>query len=208
MEVVVRAAPRLDVRARTRRRRPLRVPPRIRPSASRNSSLRAVQPLELGLVDAQRPQPRRPAPSSSARTAYASLISRGVSPRTSAPRFGRSSTRPLAWSLRSASRIGVRLTPNSSASASCRSRVPGGRSPLEDTRLQLMASLSTSARRSSIAWAITVDSGRAADGGRGGMTARDRIRLDTFDDKLDTSLESGFSPSPESPFPFTEGRLR
>ena len=67
-------------------------------------------------------------PSSSARTSYASRISRAEGPRTTAPRLGCTSTRPVACSWRSASRTGVRLTSNSSASASCRRRVPTGTS--------------------------------------------------------------------------------
>src|SRR5207344_2966963 len=49
--------------------------------------------------------------------------------RTSTPRLGRKTTSPSASSRRSASRIGVRLTPYCSASCSWRSIVPGGSSP-------------------------------------------------------------------------------
>ena len=57
-------------------------------------------------------------------------MSRGVGPRTSAPRLGTTSTMPLAWSTRSASRIGVRLTLNSAAIVSCRSHEFTGMAPL------------------------------------------------------------------------------
>ncbi len=46
--------------------------------------------------------------------------------RTTVPRLGVITTSRSACSLRSASRIGVRLTLNRSHSSSCRSRAPGG----------------------------------------------------------------------------------
>jgi hypothetical protein len=44
-------------------------------------------------------------------------------------RFAWASTRPSLWSIRSASRSGVRLTPRSSASATCDITAPGASSP-------------------------------------------------------------------------------
>ena len=58
-----------------------------------------------------------------------------------APRFGIRSTRFVAWSLRSASRTGVRLTPNLVHSSSCWRWVPGGYWPVEDRRLDTESDL-------------------------------------------------------------------
>ena len=48
---------------------------------------------------------------------------------TNAPRFGSTTTSPSACSLLSASRTGMRLTPNSAARSSCRSAAPGDQRP-------------------------------------------------------------------------------
>ena len=48
---------------------------------------------------------------------------------TNAPRLGSTTTSPSACSLLSASRTGMRLTPNSAASSSWRSAAPGGQRP-------------------------------------------------------------------------------
>ena len=48
---------------------------------------------------------------------------------TKAPRFASTTSNPSAWSRVSASRTGIRLTPNSAARSSCRSAVPGGHRP-------------------------------------------------------------------------------
>ena len=69
------------------------------------------------------------APSSAARATIDWRSSSREGARTSTPRLGRKTTSPSASSRRSASRIGVRLTPYCSASCSWRSMVPGGSSP-------------------------------------------------------------------------------
>ena len=56
-------------------------------------------------------------PSSSARTSWAARTSHGEGTWTTAPRFGTTVMRPPDCSWRSASRTGVRLTPNSDARA-------------------------------------------------------------------------------------------
>ena len=68
-------------------------------------------------------------PSSSARTSWAARTSHGEGTWTTAPRFGTTVMRPPDCSWRSASRTGVRLTPNSDASAAWRSCAPIGISP-------------------------------------------------------------------------------
>src|SRR5690242_1743674 len=74
-------------------------------------------------------------------------MSRTVGPRTIAPWLGRSSTVPVACSLRSASRTGVRLTEYSAARRSCRRRAPTGISPLMIRAWMLAASSSTTPPR-------------------------------------------------------------
>ena len=64
-------------------------------------------------------------------------------PRTTAPRRGSIATTPADWSFRSASRTGVRLTPNSAASVACRSRESDGISPLRIRAWIAVASRST-----------------------------------------------------------------
>ena len=80
--------------------------------------------------------------SSSARTRNASRRSSRSSVRTRTPRFGTNETSPSALSRRSASRIGVRLTPNCSDSFSWRSSVPGAISPvtIASSRISAMSS--------------------------------------------------------------------
>src|SRR3954447_6577797 len=78
-------------------------------------------------------------------------MSRTLGPRTTAPRFGSTVTSPLACSCRSASRTGVRLTPNSVARDSWRRRVPLVISPLR-TRDWIVA-----ARRSTRpCWSVVI----------------------------------------------------
>ena len=70
---------------------------------------------------------RRKSPCSiSARSSKSSSISLSDSVLTTAPRCGLNVTSPSASSCRSASRTGIRLTPSSSAIASCRSGSPSG----------------------------------------------------------------------------------
>src|SRR4051812_6618920 len=80
--------------------------------------------------------------SSAARTRNASCSSWISSVRTRPPRCGWKSTRPIAPSLRSASRMGVRDTPKRSDSCSCRSTLPGSSSP--ETIASSMASAMSS----------------------------------------------------------------
>src|SRR5258708_32401696 len=68
-------------------------------------------------------------PSSSARIWYISPMSRDDGVQTTAPRRCSWATIPCASRRDSASRIGVRLTANSSASVSCFMRIPGAYSP-------------------------------------------------------------------------------
>ena len=147
VEEVVRAAPAgdrlvlrrrwLSARAATRLPRARRRIAPVPRGAGRAARAGSARPRGRRRAPRARPAPRRRRGSRAAR-------GRG----RCAPRFGRSSTSPLAWSLRSASRTGVRLTPNSSASASWRRRVPDASSPLSTRAWIVAASLSTSARRS------------------------------------------------------------
>ena len=169
--------------------------------------LRTMEAFEPGLVDPEgRNLGGEPFQLGPHRVRVADLARR--QPADQAPRFGRSSTRPLACSLRSASRIGVRLGTELLGERLLPEPRPGRKVAVRDAPAVAVASLSTSARRSSVAWAIKpILDEQPTSAGRG-MTARIVAGLDTFDYKVDTSLESGFLPIPESPFPFTEGRLR
>src|SRR5919107_1640228 len=74
-------------------------------------------------------------------------MSRTVGPRTIAPWLGRRRTVPVACSLRSASRTGVRLTEYSAARRSWRRRAPTGISPLMIRAWMLAARSSTAPPR-------------------------------------------------------------